>query len=87
MTSEPDDGADGRGLAARRRATVDASREPVPRLLRKGEAHPRLVVPAALAGAEDVGEVPDGPAEVVREAGREPRLVRGHPRRAAQTPT
>jgi hypothetical protein len=31
--------------------------------------------------------VPDGLAEVVREAGREPRLVRGHPRHAAQTPT
>ncbi len=33
MTGEPDDGADGRGLAARRRAAVDAIREPVPRLL------------------------------------------------------
>ena len=33
MTGEPDDGADGRGLAAQMRAAVDAIREPVLRLL------------------------------------------------------
>ncbi len=83
MTSGPGDGTGERGLAARMRAAVDAIREPVLRLLKEGEVHPRVIVLAvarvagelgaatALAAGEDAGEVLDGLAGVVREAGRE----------------
>jgi hypothetical protein len=83
MAGEGPDELEGRDLAAQAEAAADAIRAAVLRLLKEGEVHPRVVVlaaarvagelgaAAALAGGEDAGEVLDGLAEVVREAGRE----------------
>src|SRR5919107_6286517 len=77
------DDTDEETLAAQAEAAADAIRAAALRLLKGGEVHPRLVVlaaarvagelgaAAALAGGEDAGEVLDGLAGVVREAGLE----------------
>jgi hypothetical protein len=78
-----DDEGDRRDLGWQVEAAADAVRAAALRLLKEGEVHPRVVVlavarvagefgaAAALAGGEDAGEVLEGLAGVVREAGRE----------------
>ena len=83
MTNDEGDEAEGRDLETQMEAASDAIRAAVLRLLKEGEAHPRLIVlaaarvagelgaAAALAGGEDAGEILDGLGEVLREAGLE----------------
>src|SRR5215208_4295024 len=90
-----DEEAEQPDLERQMEADSDAIRAAVLRLLKKGEAHPRVIVLAvarvagelgaatALAGGEDAGEVLEGLAEVVREAGLEHHEVL----RAATLPT
>jgi len=81
MADEEGDEAYERNLEAQMEAASDAIRAAV--LLKEGEAHPRVVVlaaarvagelgaAAALAAGEDAGDVLEGLAGVVREAGLE----------------
>ena len=83
MAGEEADELEGQDLEAQAEAAADAIRAAVLRLLKEGEAHPRVVVlaaarvvgelgaAAALAGGEDAGEILDGLGEVLREAGLE----------------
>jgi hypothetical protein len=83
MAGEGADELEGRDLEAQAEAAADAIRAAVLRLLKEGEAHPRVVVlaatrvagelgaAAALAGGEDAGEILDGLGEALREAGLE----------------
>jgi hypothetical protein len=80
---EADQESEGRNLGRQVTEAADAIRAAVLRLLKEGEVHPRVVVlasarvagelgaAAALAGGEDAGEVLDGLAEALREAGLE----------------
>ena len=83
MADEEGDEAYGRDLEAQMEAASDAIRAAVLRLLKEGQAHPRVIVfavarvagelgaAAALAAGEDAEEVLEGLAGVVREAGLE----------------
>jgi hypothetical protein len=78
-----DEEAEQPDLERQMETAADAIRAAVLRLLKEGEAHPRVIVfavarvagelgaAAALAAGEDAGEVLEGLAGVVREAGLE----------------